>query len=53
LKRTSGSASSVPTLSEIFTAHSWRPSYDVPIEKRLTSVGLAAATAWTCALISA
>ena len=38
--RTSGSASSVPTLSEIFIAHSSRPWWLLPMLKRRAMVGL-------------
>ena len=44
---TSGSASSIVTLSEILTAQMSRPLYDFPIEKRETIDGCAAATAAT------
>jgi hypothetical protein len=42
----------VATLSEIFTAHSSRPWYDLPIENWETIAGWAAATAATSAPIS-
>ena len=50
---TSGSASSVATLSETFTAQSVRPSYEVPMLKRWTMPGYAFAVLRTSALISA
>ena len=50
--RTSGSASSTVTLSEILAAHIWRPWYVVPIEKRWTMSGWALAVAATSAATS-
>jgi hypothetical protein len=50
---TSGSGSSTPTLSEIFTAQIARPSCELPRLSRETMPAFAFATFWISALISA